>query len=179
MTLAQRRPLKSLADYLKGKQGYFRQNLLGKRVDYSGRSVIVVGPDLELDECGLPKHMALELFRPFVIAGLLERELAFNILAARDVSLKTASQMSGRFLKRQLPVSMCSLTARRHSTAKAFKHFVLASLKAMPFSSIRSCVTHSTLTSMATRWRCMCRSLKKRMGGGEYYECQQKYLEAG
>ncbi len=82
MTAAQRRPLKSLADYLKGKQGYFRQNLLGKRVDYSGRSVIVVGPDLELDECGLPKHMALELFRPFVIAGLLERELAFNIRGA-------------------------------------------------------------------------------------------------
>ncbi|MDP2665664.1 MAG: DNA-directed RNA polymerase subunit beta' [bacterium] len=82
MTMAQRRPLKSLADYLKGKQGYFRQNLLGKRVDYSGRSVIVVGPDLELDECGLPKHMALELFRPFVISGLLERELAFNIRGA-------------------------------------------------------------------------------------------------
>ena len=82
ITLAQRRPLKSLADYLKGKQGYFRQNLLGKRVDYSGRSVIVVGPNLELDECGLPKHMALELFRPFVIAGLLERELAFNIRGA-------------------------------------------------------------------------------------------------
>ncbi len=82
MTPAQRRPLKSLADYLKGKQGYFRQNLLGKRVDYSGRSVIVVGPSLELDECGLPKHMALELFRPFVIAGLLSRELAFNIRGA-------------------------------------------------------------------------------------------------
>ena len=82
MTMTQRRPLKSLADYLKGKQGYFRQNLLGKRVDYSGRSVIVVGPDLELDECGLPKHMALELFRPFVIAGLLDRELAFNIRGA-------------------------------------------------------------------------------------------------
>ncbi len=82
LTPAQRRPLKSLADYLKGKQGYFRQNLLGKRVDYSGRSVIVVGPELELDECGLPKHMALELFRPFVIAGLLERELAFNIRGA-------------------------------------------------------------------------------------------------
>ena len=82
LTPAQRRPLKSLADYLKGKQGYFRQNLLGKRVDYSGRSVIVVGPNLELDECGLPKHMALELFRPFVIAGLLERELAYNIRGA-------------------------------------------------------------------------------------------------
>ncbi len=82
LTPSQRRPLKSLADYLKGKQGYFRQNLLGKRVDYSGRSVIVVGPDLELDQCGLPKHMALELFRPFVIGGLLSRELAFNIRGA-------------------------------------------------------------------------------------------------
>lgn len=77
-----RRALKSLADYLKGKHGYLRQNLLGKRVDYSGRSVIVVGPDLSLDECGLPKHMALELFRPFVIRGLLARELAYNIRGA-------------------------------------------------------------------------------------------------
>ncbi len=82
LTQAQRRPLKSLADYVKGKQGYFRQNLLGKRVDYSGRSVIVVGPDLELDECGVPKRMALELFRPFVIGELLARELAFNVRAA-------------------------------------------------------------------------------------------------
>ncbi|HWP61201.1 MAG TPA: DNA-directed RNA polymerase subunit beta', partial [Candidatus Paceibacterota bacterium] len=77
-----RRALKSLADYLKGKHGYLRQNLLGKRVDYSGRSVIVVGPDLALDECGLPKHMVLELFRPFVIQGLLARELAYNIRGA-------------------------------------------------------------------------------------------------
>src|SRR3990167_1550970 len=77
-----RRALKSLADYLKGKHGYLRQNLLGKRVDYSGRSVIVVGPDLALDECGLPKHLVLELFRPFVIQGLLARELAYNIRGA-------------------------------------------------------------------------------------------------
>ncbi len=79
---AMRRPLKSLADNLKGKRGLFRQNLLGKRVDYSGRSVIVVGPELKLHQCGLPKHMALELFRPFVISKLLERELAFNIRGA-------------------------------------------------------------------------------------------------
>ena len=79
---AQRRPLKSLSDNLKGKHGRFRQNLLGKRVDYSGRSVIVVGPELKLSQCGLPKHMALELFRPFVIGKLLERELAFNIRGA-------------------------------------------------------------------------------------------------
>lgn len=82
MSQAQRRPLKSLADYLKGKQGYFRQNLLGKRVDYSGRSVIVIGPELKLDQCGLPKHMALELFRPFVISELLRQELAYNIRGA-------------------------------------------------------------------------------------------------
>ncbi len=82
LTIAQRRPLKSLADNLKGKRGLFRQNLLGKRVDYSGRSVIVVGPELKLHQCGLPKHMALELFRPFVIAKLLARELAFNIRGA-------------------------------------------------------------------------------------------------
>ncbi|NTV44478.1 MAG: DNA-directed RNA polymerase subunit beta' [Candidatus Yonathbacteria bacterium] len=78
----QRRALKSIADSLKGKQGYFRQNLLGKRVDYSGRSVIVVGSNLKLSQCGLPKKMALELFRPFVIGKLLERELAYNIRGA-------------------------------------------------------------------------------------------------
>jgi len=79
---AQRRPLRSLADMLKGKQGRFRQNLLGKRVDYSGRSVIVVGPRLKLDECGLPKRMALELFRPFVISEIIKRGLAHNIRSA-------------------------------------------------------------------------------------------------
>ncbi|MCD8527795.1 MAG: DNA-directed RNA polymerase subunit beta' [Candidatus Pacebacteria bacterium] len=82
MSQAQRRKLKSLSDNLKGKQGLFRQNLLGKRVDYSGRSVIVVGPRLKMHQCGLPKQMALELFRPFVISKILERELAFNIRGA-------------------------------------------------------------------------------------------------
>lgn len=76
---ARRRPLRSLADMLKGKQGRFRQNLLGKRVDYSGRSVIVVGPRLRYDECGLPKKMALELFKPFVIGKILDRGLAHNV----------------------------------------------------------------------------------------------------
>ena len=77
-----RRRLKSLSDLLKGKQGRFRQNLLGKRVDYSGRSVIVVGPELKLNECGLPKQMALELFKPFVISWLIEHEYANNIRSA-------------------------------------------------------------------------------------------------
>ncbi|HAT68645.1 MAG TPA: DNA-directed RNA polymerase subunit beta' [Candidatus Yonathbacteria bacterium] len=85
MNAAQKRTLKSLSDTLKGKQGLFRQNLLGKRVDYSGRSVIVVGPKLHLDQCGLPKHMALELFRPFIISKLLERELAYNIRGANKL----------------------------------------------------------------------------------------------
>jgi len=78
----QRRQLKSMADMLKGKQGRFRQNLLGKRVDYSGRSVIVVGPHLKLNQCGLPKKMALELFKPFVISELIKRELVFNVRSA-------------------------------------------------------------------------------------------------
>lgn len=81
-TNGQRRKLKSLADMLKGKQGRFRQNLLGKRVDYSGRSVIVSGPTLRMDECGLPKMMALELFKPFVIGQLIAKEQAHNIRSA-------------------------------------------------------------------------------------------------
>ncbi|OHD58637.1 MAG: DNA-directed RNA polymerase subunit beta', partial [Spirochaetes bacterium GWF1_41_5] len=76
------RPLKSLSDILKGKQGRFRQNLLGKRVDYSGRSVVVVGPELKLHQCGLPKKMALELFKPFIMKKLVEKKLVFNIKSA-------------------------------------------------------------------------------------------------
>ncbi len=78
----QKRQLKSLADMLKGKQGRFRQNLLGKRVDYSGRSVIVVGPELKIDQCGIPKKMALELFKPFVIRKLIENEITYNVRGA-------------------------------------------------------------------------------------------------
>jgi len=81
----QKRALKSLADMLKGKQGRFRQNLLGKRVDYSGRSVIVVGPNLKMNECGLPKYMALELFKPFIIHYLIEKGLAHNIRSANHL----------------------------------------------------------------------------------------------
>ncbi len=80
-----RRPLKSLSDYLKGKQGRFRRNLLGKRVDYSGRSVIVIGPELELHQCGLPKSMALELFQPFVINRLVEYNYAINVKGAKRI----------------------------------------------------------------------------------------------
>ena len=85
------RPLKSLSDMLKGKQGRFRQNLLGKRVDYSGRSVIVVGPSLKLHQCGLPQQMALELFKPFVMKRLVELEYAANIKAAKRAVDRCAS----------------------------------------------------------------------------------------
>ncbi len=83
ITGAGNRPLKSLSSMLKGKQGRFRQNLLGKRVDYSGRSVIVVGPNLKMYECGIPKEMALELFKPHVINGLVSKDIASNIKAAK------------------------------------------------------------------------------------------------
>ena len=85
------RPLKSLADMLKGKQGRFRQNLLGKRVDYSGRSVIVVGPELQMHQCGLPNQMALELFKPFVMKRLVELEYVANIKAAKRAVDRCAS----------------------------------------------------------------------------------------
>ncbi|MGH2760547.1 MAG: DNA-directed RNA polymerase subunit beta' [Actinomycetota bacterium] len=87
------RPLKSLSDMLKGKQGRFRQNLLGKRVDYSGRSVIVVGPDLHLHQCGLPKVMALELFKPFVMKRLVDQGLATNIKSAKRMVERARPQV--------------------------------------------------------------------------------------
>ena len=88
---ANNRPLKSLSDIIEGKQGRFRQNLLGKRVDYSGRSVIVVGPELQLNQCGLPREMALELFQPFVIHRLIHQGLVNNIKAAKKLIQKNES----------------------------------------------------------------------------------------
>jgi DNA-directed RNA polymerase subunit beta' len=82
------RALKSLSDVLKGKQGRFRQNLLGKRVDYSGRSVIVVGPEMKMHECGLPKDMAAELFKPFIIRKLIERGIVKTVKSARNWLIK-------------------------------------------------------------------------------------------
>ncbi len=93
ITGTNRRPLKSLADMIKGKQGRFRQNLLGKRVDYSGRSVIVVGPTLRLHQCGLPKKMALELFKPFIFSKLQLRGLATTIKAAKKMVEREGSEV--------------------------------------------------------------------------------------
>ncbi len=90
---ANNRPLKSLADMLKGKQGRFRQNLLGKRVDYSGRSVIVVGPSLKINECGLPKEMALELFEPFIIRKLREQGIVHTVKRARKMVERTKMEV--------------------------------------------------------------------------------------
>ncbi len=90
---ASNRPLKSLSDMLKGKQGRFRQNLLGKRVDYSGRSVIVVGPELKLHQCGLPTKMALELFKPFIMKKLVERDVVYNIKKAKTLVEQEAPEV--------------------------------------------------------------------------------------
>ena len=85
--------MKSLSDLLKGKQGRFRQNLLGKRVDYSGRSVIVVGPELKIYQCGLPKEMAIELFKPFVMKELVSRGTAHNIKSAKKMVEKLQTEV--------------------------------------------------------------------------------------
>src|SRR3989441_496396 len=90
-----KRPLKSLSDMLKGKQGRFRQNLLGKRVDYSGRSVIVVGPELKLHQCGLPKAMAVELFKPFIIHKLVEKGIAETVKRAKKIVEKEGEEVFG------------------------------------------------------------------------------------
>ncbi|TVR69618.1 MAG: DNA-directed RNA polymerase subunit beta' [Spirochaetaceae bacterium] len=90
---ASNRPLKSLSDMLKGKQGRFRQNLLGKRVDYSGRSVIVVGPELKLHQCGLPTKMALELFKPFIMKKLVEKDVVYNIKRAKTLVEQEAPEV--------------------------------------------------------------------------------------
>jgi len=88
-----RQPLRSLSDMLKGKQGRFRQNLLGKRVDYSGRSVIIVGPDLKLNQCGLPKDMALEMFKPFVLREMISRGIAPNVKSAKNMLERRPSEV--------------------------------------------------------------------------------------
>ncbi|TCO82274.1 DNA-directed RNA polymerase subunit beta' [Plasticicumulans lactativorans] len=93
ITGTNKRPLKSLADMIKGKQGRFRQNLLGKRVDYSGRSVIVVGPTLRLHQCGLPKKMALELFKPFIFSKLIRRGIATTIKAAKKMVERESAEV--------------------------------------------------------------------------------------
>ena len=121
------RPLKSLSDMLKGKQGRFRQNLLGKRVDYSGRSVIVVGPELKMYQCGLPKEMAIELFKPFVMKRLVETNVVSNIKAARKMVEKAARPEVWDALEVVIKDHPVMLTVPPHFTDLVSRHLSLFS----------------------------------------------------
>lgn len=147
------RALKSLSDMLKGKQGRFRQNLLGKRVDYSGRSVIVVGPELKMHQCGLPKEMALELFKPFVMKRLVETKAEQNIKSARK-AVERARTMFGT-LEVVIKGHPVLSTVLQHFTVLVFRHLSLFLLKVVLLNFIRSLVQHTTLTLTATRWLSM------------------------
>ena len=156
VTGAGNRPLKSLSDMLKGKQGRFRQNLLGKRVDYSGRSVIVAGPTLRLHQCGLPKLMALELFKPFVMRKLDDRGLAQNIKSAKRM-VERVTHSCGTCLKKSSKNTPCCSTVHQPCTVWVSRHSSHSWWKEKPFTCTHSCALRSTLTSTATRWQCTCR----------------------
>ena len=150
------RPLKSLSDMLKGKQGRFRQNLLGKRVDYSGRSVIVVGPELKMYQCGLPKEMAIELFKPFIMHELIKRGVASNLKAARKKVDKLAPEVwevLGDVIKEH-PVLLNRAPTLHRLGIQAFER---SSGKAARSSCIRSYAQATTPTSTVTRWPAICR----------------------
>ena len=149
-----KRALKSLSDMLKGKTGRFRQNLLGKRVDYSGRSVIVVGPELRLHQCGLPKKMALELFKPFIYNKLEERGHVTTIKSAKKMVEKERSEVWDILdeVIREHPVLL-----NRAPTLAPFGNPGLSSRfssKGRRFSFTPSFVPLTTQTSTATRWPC-------------------------
>ena len=158
-----KRPLKSLSDMLKGKQGRFRQNLLGKRVDYSGRSVIVVGPTLKLHQCGLPNKMALELFKPFIYNKLEERGYVNTIKSAKKMVEKERPEVWD-ILEEVISEHPVFSTARRRCTASASRRSSRCSSRARPSSSIRSSARPSTPTSTATRWRSTFRCRSRRPG---------------
>jgi DNA-directed RNA polymerase subunit beta' len=150
------RPLKSLSDLLKGKQGRFRQNLLGKRVDYSGRSVIVVGPQLKLHQCGLPKQMALELFKPFVMKRLVDLNHAQNIKSAKRM-VERARPVVWDVLEEVItehPVLLNRAPTLHRLGIQAFEPQLVEG-KAIQIHPL--VCTRSTPTSTVTRWRCTCR----------------------
>ncbi len=157
---ALRRPLRSLSDMLKGKQGRFRQNLLGKRVDYSGRSVIVVGPHLKLDQCGLPKKMALELFKPFVIHKIIERGLAHNIRNSNRL-IEQAPPEVWAILEEVIADRKVLLNRAPTPTASACRPSNRCLSKTSPYRYRRWCAPPSTPTSTATRWPSTCRFPRK------------------
>ena len=147
------RALKSLSDMLKGKQGRFRQNLLGKRVDYSGRSVIVVGPDLKIYQCGLPKEMALELFKPFVMKKLVEDGTAQQHQVCQEDGRARKARGMGRARGRHQGSSGYAEPCT--DPAPSGHSGVRAGARRRPCdpACIRWYVPHSTPTSTATRWQ--------------------------
>ncbi len=145
------RPLKSLSHMLKGKQGRFRQNLLGKRVDYSGRSVIVVGPHLKMYQCGLPREMALELFKPFIMKELVARGLAHNIKSAKR-KIERVHPDVWDVLEDVIKEHPVLLNRAPTFTDWVFKHSNLRWLMAVQSVCIRLYVLHITLTLMETKW---------------------------
>ncbi len=155
------RPLKSLSDMLKGKQGRFRQNLLGKRVDYSARSVIVVGPQLKLHQCGLPKAMALELFKPFVMKRLVDLNHAQNIKSAKRM-VERGRTVVYDVLEEVIaehPVLLNRAPTLHRLGIQAFEPQLV---EGKASRSTRSSAPRSTRTSTVTRWPSTCRSPRRR-----------------
>ena len=152
VTGANNRALKSLSDMLKGKQGRFRQNLLGKRVDYSGRSVIVVGPELKLYQCGLPKEMAIELFRPFVMKKLVDDGLANNIKSAKKMIDKGKTEVWDALedIIKDRPVMLNRAPTLHRLGIQAFEPILVEGRAIEAASS--GAAPPSTPTSTATRW---------------------------
>ena len=145
------RALKSLSHSLKGKQGRFRQNLLGKRVDFSGRSVIAIGPNLKMWQCGLPKEMAIQLYKPFVINELVNQQVASNPKTAEKLIARQDSRVWDivEEVIAEHPVFLNRApTLHRLGT----RHSSRSWLKAVQSVSIRSYVLRSTRTLTATRW---------------------------
>ena len=155
------RALKSLSDMLKGKQGRFRQNLLGKRVDYSGRSVIVVGPQLKLHQCGLPKVMALELFKPFVMKRLVDLDIAQNIKSAKRMVERQRPQVWD-ILAEVIQEHPVLLNRAPLSTVSVSRRSSRSWWRARRSRSTRWCARPSTPTSTGTRWRSISRCRRRR-----------------
>ena len=147
---------------LKGKKGRFRRNLLGKRVDYSGRSVIVVGPQLKLYQCGLPKTMALELYRPFVIARLVSHNYAANVKGARRLIERNRPEVWEVLEEviKDRPVLLNRAPTLHRLGIQAFEPILIEG--SAPSNFTRWLPPPSTQTSTATRWLCTCRCQKRR-----------------
>jgi DNA-directed RNA polymerase subunit beta' len=161
VTGAGNRPLKSLSDMLKGKGGRFRQNLLGKRVDYSGRSVIVIGPELKLHQCGLPKKMALVLFEPFIIRRLKELGYVHTVRSAKKMIERKTTEVWDILeeVTKGHPVLLNRAPTLHRLSIQAFEPVLI---EGEPSAFIRSFVPPTTRTSTVTRWPCTSRFRSRR-----------------